>query len=181
MCIQVPYTLLRNRTFSYNRKINSSILRISLKTKEEATALHLVTHINQLVDPLLSNRTPFDQIRIAVKEWLNTKSTTSQTNSSAKHETSIVTQETNPKHKPATELLKTPKTSKKLSELRELFEEERRREKKQPNSKTHDYYRNSINTFIELVGDIHTEDLDKETVRQFKAGLSEYPASRKPS
>lgn len=36
MYIQVPYTLLRNRTFSYNRKINSSILRVLLGTKEEA-------------------------------------------------------------------------------------------------------------------------------------------------
>ncbi|MFC3152162.1 tyrosine-type recombinase/integrase [Litoribrevibacter euphylliae] len=178
MCIQVPYTLLRNRTFSYNRKINSSILRVSLGTKEEATALHLVTHINQLVDQLLSNRTPFDQIRIAVKEWLNTKPTTSQTNSPAKPENSIVIQGTTPTITPEAEPLDAPKTSKKLSELRDLFEEERRREKKQLNSKTHDYYRNSINTFIELVSDIHIEDLNKETVRLFKAGLSEYPASR---
>lgn len=47
------------------------------------------------------------------------------------------------------------------------------------NGKTHDYYRNSINTFIELVGDIHIEDLSKETVRQSRL-LKQEPLTYHP-
>jgi len=178
MIIHVPYTILRNRTLFFNRRIGSSLLRFSLKTKEESTALNLVTHLNQIIDLHLSSQTPFKQIREVTKAWLNTKPTTSQINSPTKPEASIVVQGTTSTITPEAKPLDATKTSKKLSELRDLFEEERRREKKQLNGKTHDYYRNSINIFIELVGDIHIENLNKETVRRFKAGLSEYPASR---
>jgi hypothetical protein len=70
MGVHVPYTIIRDRTFFYNRRVGDSSIRISLKTKEDREALKRVSGIDEVVMNMVRQNVRIELIRQAARTWL---------------------------------------------------------------------------------------------------------------